>query len=257
MANLFQLGAIPLTAFSVSIHLRNPSLFNNYFIDSLPISPLFYPSSSYQFLSFSHYTAETFSFKSVIVSDLFTIIAYKTSPSLVFLTFPVLCSCFIFSNMSILSFIFSITLYPLVLSLSWKQSVVILFPKHRNPSSFFLFRFISIPPFLSKLLERICFRQLNEFFRNIKAIPECQSGFRSQCSITTELLHLSDAVLHDFDSRSLLFNIVIIVALDFSKTFNTVNRFVSCQALFPWFIFFRPILNEFFPHKLFPESPAV
>jgi len=79
---------------------------------------------------------------------------------------------------------------------------------------------ISLPPFLSKILERIIFTQLNRFLCNNNIIHEFQSGFRKQYSTTTSLLHLSDSVLRSFDSHTLS----ALVALDFSKAFDTVNH---------------------------------
>ena len=102
---------------------------------------------------------------------------------------------------------------------TWKQSVVIPIPKNNNFSSPSSFCPISIPPFLSKLLECICFNQLNDFFRKCNAVPECQSGFRGSHNTTTELLHLSNAVLHSFDSGLL----ISLIAFDFSK-FNTIDH---------------------------------
>jgi len=103
---------------------------------------------------------------------------------------------------------------------AWKHSTVLPLPKVSNPSSFTSLRPITLPPFLSKILERIIFIQLNHFLCNNKIIHEFQSGFRKHFSITTSLLHLSDVVLSAFDSQSLS----ALVALDFSKAFDTVNH---------------------------------
>lgn len=76
--------------------------------------------------------------------------------------------------------------------------------------------YLSSSLYLSKILERITFNQLNQFLQANRIIPECQSGFRRHFSITTSLLHLSDSVLRAFD--------VALVALDFSKAFDTINH---------------------------------
>ncbi|KYN29152.1 hypothetical protein ALC57_01425 [Trachymyrmex cornetzi] len=68
----------------------------------------------------------------------------------------------------------------------WKHSIVLPIPKTNNPSS--PFRLISLPPFLSKVLECICFSQLNAFISEFNVLPSCQSGFRQSHSTTTELL---------------------------------------------------------------------
>lgn len=98
----------------------------------------------------------------------------------------------------------------------WKRSIVI--PIYNPTSS--SFRPISLPLFLSKLLERICFSQFNSFFSKRKGISTFQSGFRKLHSTTTALLHIADLVLHSFD-RILL---PILIVLDFSKAFDTINH---------------------------------
>lgn len=103
---------------------------------------------------------------------------------------------------------------------AWKWSIVRPIPKVSQPSSLTSSRPISLSPFLSKILERIMFNQLNQFLQANSIIPECQSGFRQHFSTTTFLLHLSDSVLRTFDVGSLS----ALVALDFSKAFDTINH---------------------------------
>jgi len=103
---------------------------------------------------------------------------------------------------------------------AWKHSTVLPLPKSSNPTSVISLHPITLPLFLSKILERIIFIQLNHFLCNNKIIHEFQSGFRKHFSTTTSLLHLSDAVLRAFDSHSLS----ALVALDFFKAFDTVNH---------------------------------
>lgn len=103
---------------------------------------------------------------------------------------------------------------------AWKRFIVRPIPKVSQPSSLTSSHPISLPPFLSKILERIMFDQLNQFLQANSTIPECQSGFRQHFSTTTSLLHLSDSVLRAFDVGSLS----ALVALDFSKAFDTINH---------------------------------
>jgi len=103
---------------------------------------------------------------------------------------------------------------------AWKHSIILPLPKISNPSFFTSLRPITLPSFLSRILERIIFTQLNHFLCNNKIIHEFQSGFRKHFSTITSILHLSDAVLRSFNSHSLS----ALVALDFSKAFDTVNH---------------------------------
>lgn len=86
-------------------------------------------------------------------------------------------------------------------------------------SLFVLFLFSS---FLSKLLEYICFQQLNAFVSNAEIIPSYQSNFRRLHSATNGAILLSDLVFKNFD----LGYLTSIVALDFSKAFEIVNNFL-------------------------------
>ena len=124
----------------------------------------------------------------------------------------VACSYYAFLNVlipfSILNFSFSHNTFPS----SRKHSIVLPILKTNNPSSPSSFRPILLPPFFSKLLEYICFSQLNAFVSNFNILPSCQSGFHRSHS-TTELLHISDIVLRNFDNCHLTF----IIALNFTK----------------------------------------
>ena len=103
---------------------------------------------------------------------------------------------------------------------SCKHSIILPISKTNNPSFLSSFRPILLSPFLSKLLEYICFSQLNAFVSNFNILPSCQYGFRRFYSTMTELLHISDVVLHNFDNCRL----TSIVALDFTKAFDTINH---------------------------------
>lgn len=94
------------------------------------------------------------------------------------------------------------------------------FSDSKNPTSFSSFRPISLPPFISKILEQVCFKQPSFFLYSINAIPRFQSGFCREHSTTTSLLHLSDSVLRSFDEGC----VSAIVTLDFTKAFDTVNH---------------------------------
>lgn len=110
----------------------------------------------------------------------------------------------------------------------WKNSVVFPVLKVPNPSSFSSFRPISIPPFLSKILEQICFRQLSLYLHASNIIPTSQSGFRRGYSIISFFLHISDTVLRSYNNGS----VSAIVGLDFFKAVDTVNHELLLTKLY-------------------------
>lgn len=80
---------------------------------------------------------------------------------------------------------------------------------------------ISLSSFLSKLFEQVWYHQLLSFLYKNKIIPAYQSGFRRGYSTTTSFLYLSDSVIRSFDEGFLS----ALISLDFSKAFDTVNRY--------------------------------
>ena len=102
----------------------------------------------------------------------------------------------------------------------WKNNIVVPIPKTPGASTLNSLRPISQPPFLSKLLEKLCYAQFSQFISSVHALPDLQSGFRRGYSTTTALLFITDSILRAMDSR----NIALITSLDFSKAFDTVDH---------------------------------
>lgn len=103
---------------------------------------------------------------------------------------------------------------------SWKCARVIPIPKVREPKSPADFRPISILPFLSKAFERLVKTQMSAHLETNRLLSTHQSGFRSGRSTTTALLDITENIRADIDAR----RISIVVLLDFSKAFDTVNH---------------------------------
>ena len=109
----------------------------------------------------------------------------------------------------------------------WKNSQVIPLPKKANPVSFSDYRPISILPFLSKVLERLVHRQLNDFLTNNNLLNQFQSGFRPGHSTTTALVKISDDIRLGIESQ----NVTILTLLDFSNAFNNVDHHILLRVL--------------------------
>jgi Reverse transcriptase (RNA-dependent DNA polymerase) len=104
--------------------------------------------------------------------------------------------------------------------MEWKYSRVVPIPKIDDPLQPNEFRPISILPSLSKNLELIMRDLIVEYLQNHYLLDTYQSGFRAGHSMATALLTITDDIYKDIDHG--LF--VILVLLDFSKAFDTVDH---------------------------------
>ena len=109
----------------------------------------------------------------------------------------------------------------------WKMALVQPIPKTKCPTSVTDLRPISILPILSKILEKIIHKQLNDFVTVNNMLPECQSRFRRAHSTTSALLNVTDDIFHALDKKQL----AVLVLLDFSKAFDTVNHALMIAKL--------------------------
>lgn len=102
---------------------------------------------------------------------------------------------------------------------TWKHAEIILFHKPGKPSaSPSSYRPISLLTTLSKLLEAIIYRRLDEFLNNHSIIPHFQFGFRSKHSTTQQLLRISEIINRGFEIKAH----TVIVFLDIQQAFDKV-----------------------------------
>lgn len=100
-------------------------------------------------------------------------------------------------------------------------------PKKPNPSSFDDLRIISILPVLSKIFERVLYNQIYEFASQNNILPPSQCGFRRGYSASVALTNVIDDVIRARDRN----RDVVLVLLDFSKAFDTINHKLLCAKL--------------------------
>jgi hypothetical protein len=115
----------------------------------------------------------------------------------------------------------------------WKVSKIVPVAKIKNPGVLKDYRPISILPALSKALERIMKDQIVSFCNQNDLLNQYQSGFRAGHSTTTALLKIADDIGKELDRNF----ISVLVLLDFSKAFDTVNFKLLCQKLKNSFFF--------------------
>lgn len=101
----------------------------------------------------------------------------------------------------------------------WRNALIIPIPKSSS-SSGTSFRPISILPFLSKVLERIVYSQLNLYLCTHNLLSPFQSGFRTGHSTVTALIKICDDIRFAMDDKQ----VAIVALLDFSNAFNNVDH---------------------------------
>lgn len=102
----------------------------------------------------------------------------------------------------------------------WKEAKIIPLPKDKNksftgPNS----RPISILPLLSKILEKIVFKQVMDYFATNNLLSPFQHAYREGHSTSTALLQMNDDWLSFMDNKHL----VGAVMLDFSAAFDVID----------------------------------
>uniref|UniRef100_A0A669DDM8 Reverse transcriptase domain-containing protein n=1 Tax=Oreochromis niloticus TaxID=8128 RepID=A0A669DDM8_ORENI len=96
-----------------------------------------------------------------------------------------------------------------------------------DPSILSNYRPISNLPFLSKVLERVVFRQLQSFLDNNSLYEKFQSGFRARHSTETALLRVFNDLLLTVESG----RAAVLVTLDLTAAFDTVDHNILLSRL--------------------------
>ena len=89
------------------------------------------------------------------------------------------------------------------------------------------YRPVSNLPFLSKVIERVVFIQLNQFLHEHNILEKYQSGFRTNHSTETALLKIVNDLRCNKDSQKLS----VLVLLDISSAFDTVDHHILLNRL--------------------------
>jgi len=109
----------------------------------------------------------------------------------------------------------------------WKKSLILPFPKNKNPKQMSDLRPISVLPVLSKVFEKLVAEQLRTHLIHCDILPKTQSGYRPGYGCSVALLDLIDDICRALDDGEL----TALVLLDYSKAFDTINHSLLLSIL--------------------------
>lgn len=109
----------------------------------------------------------------------------------------------------------------------WKVSLGKPIPKCPSPTDYGDLRIISILPVLSKIIEKILYSQIYSYVLSNNILPDSQCGFRRNYSTSVALAAVLDDIIKACDNQMC----TVLVLLDFSRAFDTINQGLLCSKL--------------------------
>jgi len=113
------------------------------------------------------------------------------------------------------------------------------------------YRPISLLPTLSKLLEKIMFKRLNNYLNHLNFFTDSQYGFRTNRSTDLALLEITENILKGMEDKL----VTIGLFLDLSKAFDSINHDILLKKLHC--IGIRGVQHDWFKSYLFDRNQYV
>ena len=126
-----------------------------------------------------------------------------------------------------LSYIINLTFTTGEIPVDLKTSIIIPVYKTEDKCEFTNYRLISLLPCFSKILEKVMYKRLLNYFNNICVLGSHQYGFRKNLSTNFALIDLKDRITTAIDNKEFVAG----VFLDLSKAFDTINHDLLLQKL--------------------------
>ena len=109
----------------------------------------------------------------------------------------------------------------------WKKAIITPIAKCEVPLQESDFRPISLLPTFSKILEKSANVQIVAYLQKYSLLDPYQSAYKKNHSTNTALLKITDDILDAIDDSE----ITLLIFLDFSKAFDTVNHKILIEKL--------------------------
>ena len=208
----------------------DPAILNSYFSQSQS-------NTSENDVEFVPEIENAFSFRCVFLDEIYNALFSIKSNATGFDDIPIKFIKFIFPWIShhllhVINTVLTTSSYPQ----AWKCAKIIPVGKKSNPQEPSDFRPISLLPATSEILMKW---QINEFLIRNNLLFCNQSGFRKFHSTTTTLIDLTDTIKMNMDRKY----VSLLLLLDFSKAFDSVNHIRLCYKLNRYFSFSNSACN--------------
>lgn len=199
--------------------------FNRYFIESVEIVNKSIPMRQYK--NCIHSTNSRFKFRLITIEELKSIIkTINNKKDMNLCTIKMISDSMDLIGENLLSIINN-SMISGVFPECWKESMVVPIEKVKNTIKCSEFRPINMISIESKILEKVVYSQLEEYFERNRLISENQSGFRKNHSCESLLnLVLTNWKIAVHDRK-----VIVAVFLDLRRAFETIDRDILLQKL--------------------------